>query len=62
MSLSFVLYIPNFATNLLAIARITFDLNCKVMFYSHYYFFKDLVMKKMIGSGSLRDGFYYLDS
>jgi hypothetical protein len=40
MSLSFVLHVPDFATNLLSIARITCELNCRVIFYSHYCFFR----------------------
>jgi hypothetical protein len=47
---------------LLSIARITLELNGQVIFYSHYCLFKDLVTGRMIGSGSLRDGLYYLDS
>jgi hypothetical protein len=62
MSLSFVLLVLNFVTNLLSIARITADLNYQAIFYSHNYFFQDLVKRKMIDNGSLRDGLYYLDS
>jgi len=61
MTLSFVLHVPDFAANLLSIACITYELNCRVIFYSHYCFFQDLVTGRMIGSGSLRDGLYYLD-
>jgi hypothetical protein len=46
----------------LSIARITRELNCRVIFYSDYCFFQDLVTGRIIGSGSLRDGLYYLDS
>jgi len=62
MTLSFVLHVPDFAANLLSIARITLELNCQVIFYSHYCFFHGLVTERMIGGGSLRDGLYYLDS
>jgi hypothetical protein len=62
MTLSFVLHVPDFAANLLSIARITCELNCLVVFYSHYCFFQDLVTARMIGGGSLRDGLYYPDS
>jgi hypothetical protein len=51
-------FIPDFAVNFLSIAR---ELNCKVIFYSDYCFFQDLVTGRIIGSGSLRDGLYYLD-
>jgi hypothetical protein len=47
---------------ILSIARITIELNCRVIFYSYYCFFQDLATGKMIGSGSLKDGLYYLDS
>jgi hypothetical protein len=33
MSLSFVLYIPNFATNLFPIAHITHELNCSHLLF-----------------------------
>jgi len=59
---SSVFHVPDFAVNLLSIARITLELNCRIIFYSYYCFFQDLVMGQMIGSGSLRDGLYYLDS
>jgi hypothetical protein len=62
MSLSFALHIPDFPGNLLSIARITHELNCRVFFNSDYCFFKDLVIERIIGSGSLRDDLYYLDS
>jgi len=61
MSLSSVLYVRNLENNLLSIARITIDLNCRRIFYSHYCCFLDLVTGKMIGSGSLKDGLYFLD-
>jgi hypothetical protein len=61
MTLSSVLHVPDLAANLLSIARITLELNCQVIFYSYYCFFQDLV-GRMIGSGSLKDGLYHLDS
>lgn len=39
MSLSFVLHVPDFATNILSIVRITHYLNCRVIMNSHYCFF-----------------------
>jgi hypothetical protein len=38
------------------------ELNCRVFFYSHSCLFQILVTRRMIGSGSLGDGLYYLDS
>jgi hypothetical protein len=54
--------IPNFAANLLSIACITRELNCRIIFYFDHCLFQDLVTRRIIGSGSLRDGLYYLDS
>lgn len=62
MTLYYVFYVPDFAANLLSIARITLELNCQVILYPHYYFFQDLVTRRMIGNGNLRDGLCYLDS
>lgn len=62
MTLTSVLHVPNLTANLLSIARITIELNFRVIFYSYYCFFQDLATGKMIGSGSLKDGLYYLDS
>ena len=61
MPLSSVLHVPNLAANLLSIARITLELNCRAIFYSSYCCFQDLTTARMIGSGSLKDGLYYLD-
>ena len=49
-SLSFVLYVPNFATNLLSISRITRDLNYNVTSFSSSRVFQDLQMRMTIGS------------
>lgn len=62
MTLSYVLHVPDFVANLLSITRINLELNCRVNFYSHYCFFKDLVTRRMIVNGSWRDDLYYLDS
>jgi hypothetical protein len=62
MTLVSILHVPNLAGNLLSIVRITIELNCRVIFYSYYCFFQNLVTGKMIGSGSMKDGLYYLDS
>jgi hypothetical protein len=59
--LSFVLHVSDLSANLLSIARITLELNCRVTFYS-YCFFQDIVTGQTIGDGSLRDSLHYLDS
>jgi hypothetical protein len=38
MTLSYVLHIPDFAANLLSIAHITRELNCRIIFYSDFFF------------------------
>lgn len=60
MLLSFVLHIPDFAANLLSIACITRELNCRVISIM-ITFFQDLVTGRVIGNGSLRDSRFYLD-
>ena len=50
LSLSSVLHVPNFLTNLLSISRLTCDLNCCVTFYPSHCVFQDLTTKKMIGN------------
>jgi hypothetical protein len=62
MTLAFVLHVTNLVANLLSIARSTIELNCRVISYFYYCFFQVLATRKMIGSGSLKDGLYYLDS
>lgn len=61
MLLSSFLHVPDFAANLLSIACVTHDLNCRAIFYSRYCFFHDLVTGKIIGRDNLRNGIYYLD-
>jgi hypothetical protein len=56
MTLSYLLHVLDLAANLLSIARSTLELNCQANFYSYYCFFQDLVTRKMIGSGSLKNG------
>lgn len=51
LSLSLVLYVPKFATNLLSISRLTKDLKCQ-----------DLHSKEMIGSDQEADGLYLLNA
>jgi hypothetical protein len=39
MTLAFVFHVPNLVANLLSIARITIELNCRVISYFYYCFF-----------------------
>ena len=61
LPLSTVLHVPSFSTNLLSISRITRDLNCSVTFFPSYCVFQDLLTKQKIGSGSEKNGLYFLD-
>ena len=61
ISLSFVLYIPNFPFNLLPISKLTKLLNCIAIFLSTHCIFQDLKTGKIIGGGHEARGLYYLD-
>ena len=61
LSLSSVLYIPNFLFNLLSISKLTKHLNCVAIFLSTHCIFQDLKTGKIIGGGHEVDGLYYLD-
>ena len=61
LSLSYVLYIPNFHFNLLSISKLTKLLNCAAIFLSTHCIFQDLKTRKIIGGGHEGDGLYYLD-
>ena len=60
ISLSSVLYLPNFQFNLLSVSKITRGSNCSVSFFPNYCYFQDLVTKKIIGKGWEYDGLYIL--
>ena len=61
LSLSFILYIPNFPFNLLSISKLTKILNCAAIFLSTHCIFQDLKTGKIIGGGHEASGLYYLD-
>ena len=61
LSLSSVLYIPDFPFNLLSISKLTKILNCAAIFLSTHCIFQDLNTGKIIGGGHEADGLYYLD-
>lgn len=46
--LSFVLYIPNFPSNILFVCKLVSHLNCSITFYPSYCIFQDLKIKKTI--------------
>ena len=61
LSLSSVLYIPDFPFNLLSISKLTKILNCATIFLSTHCIFQDLKTGKIIGGGHEANGLYYLD-
>lgn len=61
LSLTSVLYVPNFALNLLSISHLTKNLNCYLTFFPSYYVFQDIATKRTIGLEHENDGLYILD-
>ncbi|XP_039045779.1 uncharacterized protein LOC120185691 [Hibiscus syriacus] len=57
-----VLYIPNFAHNLLYVSKLTKELNCTVSFYPELCILQDLSTGKMKGIGRESRGLYFFDS
>lgn len=62
LTLSSVLHVPDFSTNLLSISSLTKALNCKVTFYPSYCVFQELETGKTIGYGRVHDGLYLLEA
>ncbi|CAL5357812.1 unnamed protein product [Camellia sinensis] len=62
LSLSSVLRVPNFSTNLLSVSSLTTALNCSVTFFPTHCVFQELATGKMIGSGRAQSGLYFLDA
>ncbi|XP_048554716.1 uncharacterized protein LOC125535694 [Triticum urartu] len=61
MTLSSVLHVPSFPINLLSISCITGELNCAVIFFATWCLFLELGTWKILGTGIMRGGLYYLD-
>lgn len=61
LSLSSVLYIPDFPFNLFSISKFTKILNHATIFLSTHSIFQDLKIRKIIGGGHEAGGLYYLD-
>ena len=61
MPLSSVLHVPSFPLNLLSISCITNELNCAAIFYPTWCLFMELGTWKILGTGIMRGGLYYLD-
>ena len=61
LSLSSILYIPNFPFNLLSISELTKLLNWATIFLSTHYNFQDQKTGKILNGGHEAGGLYYLD-
>ena len=62
LSLSSVLYIPNFLVNLLSISVITNTLFCSIKFFPYHFIIRDFWTEMSIGSGhETRCGLHKLD-
>jgi transposase InsO family protein len=59
LTLSDVLYLPEFPFNLLSLHKLTLALNCSIAFYPSHCEFQDLKTKRMIGGGFVKNGLYY---
>ncbi|CAL5418427.1 unnamed protein product [Camellia sinensis] len=62
LSLSSVLHVPTFSTNLLSVSSLTTSLNCSVTFFPTHCVFQDLATGKTIGNGRAQGGLYFLDA
>ncbi|PNY13552.1 hypothetical protein L195_g010209 [Trifolium pratense] len=60
LTLKNVLYMPHFSFNLIPVSRVTSDLDCVFAFTDTLCFIQNS-MQKMIGSGRLINGLYYLE-
>jgi hypothetical protein len=60
LTITNVLYLPHFKYNLLSVSRITKDLNCTFAFADNVCIIQN-AQQKMIGSGRLINGLYYLE-
>jgi hypothetical protein len=61
MPLLSVLHVPSFPINLLSISCITKELNCAAVFFPTWCLFQEFGTGKILGTGIMRDGLYYLD-
>jgi GAG-pre-integrase domain len=59
--ISKVLLVKNCATNLLSIRKLTNELNYELIFSSTNVVFQELISKKVIGEGLMKNELYYLN-
>ncbi|KAK4390759.1 Retrovirus-related Pol polyprotein from transposon RE2 [Sesamum angolense] len=62
LTLTNVLFAPNFPVNLLSVNQLTKTHNCSVTFYPSYCVIQDLQTRRTIGTGHERGGLYFLDT
>jgi hypothetical protein len=60
ITLKNVLYMPHFSFNLISVSRVTQDLNCVFAFTDDLCFIQNST-QRMIGSGRMLNGLYYLE-
>ncbi|GAV79639.1 hypothetical protein CFOL_v3_23103 [Cephalotus follicularis] len=60
LSLKQVLVVPDIKKNLLSVSQLTSDLPCSVNFTGNGFVVKDLMMKRILSSGSKENGLYVL--
>ena len=61
LSLSPVLHVPDFPINLLSVSSITKSLNCRGWFDPSHCAFQELGTGRILGTGTVHNGLYYLD-
>ena len=60
-SLSNTLLVPYLSNKLLCRGQATGQLNCHALIYPSFCIFQDILTKEIIGSGTKREGLYYMD-
>lgn len=61
ISLSKVLHVPKFPSNLLSVSSLTHSLNCSVTFFPTHCVFQELATRRLIGGGKVHGGLYFLE-
>jgi len=61
LSISSILYISKFLSNLLPVSRLTKSLDCSLTFFRDYYVFQELRTQKTIGIGHESGGLYHIE-
>lgn len=62
LPLDSVLHVPNFPVNLLSVSSLTKSLRCRAIFELDFCVFLHLKIGKVLGTGTEREGLYYLDN